>query len=158
MLSYLRGEEFEPLSSAPVEMVEIKAFILILIATGRRVGEISSASFDKVKFIGDDKVELGWFPTFRVKAQRSKSSWIPANPSFSALVGASDDLLCPVRALRAYYEIRCNMAHDAFGGYLWTRKLKQISNLVKDTIVDALKQFQPDLLEVPNLLVSPSTP
>ena len=153
LLNYLRGEEFEPLSSAPVDMVEIKAFILILIATGRRVGEISSATFDKVKFIGDDKVELGWSPTFRVKAQRSKSSWSPANPSFSVLRGTSDDLLCPVRAFRAYYEIRCSLPHDAYGGYLWTRKLKQISNLVRDTIIDALKQFQPDLLEVPNLLV-----
>ena len=153
LLAYLRGEKFEPLKSVSSNMVEIKAFILILIATGRRVGEISSATFDNVKFIGDDKVELGWSPTFRAKAQRSKSSWSPANPSFSALIGASDDLLCPVRAFRAYYEIRCKFAHDACGGYLWTRKLKQISNLVRDTILVALKQFQPDLLEVPNLLV-----
>ena len=153
LLEYLRGPAFEPLQAVPFKMVELKAFILILLATGRRVGEINSASFFEVKFVGDDKVELGWFPTFRAKAERSNSSWVPANPSFYALAGASDDLLCPYRAFLAFYELRCSLPHEAHDGYLWTRRLKHFTNLVRDTILDALKQFQPNLTGVPDLLV-----
>ena len=152
LLKFLRSDNFEPLQSVSFKMVEIKAFILILLATGRRVGEISKTAFDSVT-ISDEKVELGWFPNFKAKAQRSNSSWRPENPSFFALRGAPDDLLCPVRAFRTYYELRCTLPEDAYGGYLWTHKLKQISDLVRDTIIESLKQFQPDLFGVPNLLV-----
>jgi len=153
LLEYLRGPVFEPIQTVPFKMVELKAFILILLATGRRVGEINSASFIEVKFVGEDKVELGWFPTFRAKAERSNSTWVPAKPSFYALSGASDDLLCPHRAFLAFYEMRCSQPYDAHNGYLWTRRLKQFTNLVKDTIIDALKQFQPNLAGVSDLLV-----
>ena len=152
LLEYLRSDIFEPLESVSFKRVEIKAFILVLLATGRRVGEISKTTFDGVKF-SNDKVELGWFPSFKAKAQRSTSSWRPQNPSFCALRGAPDDLLCPVRAFRTYFELRCTLPEGSFGGYLWTHKLKQISDLVRDTIIESLKQFQPDLYGVPDLLV-----
>ena len=152
LLKFLRSDKFEPIQSVSFKNVEIKAFILILLATGRRVGEISNTVFAGVN-ISDEKVELGWFPNFKAKAQRSNSSWRPENPSFFALRGAPDDLLCPVRAFRTYFELRCTLPEGACGGYLWTHKLKQISDLVRDTIIESLKQFQPDLYGVPDLLV-----
>ena len=102
-------------------MVELKVFILILLATGRRVGEINSASFFEVNFVRKDKVELGWFPTFRAKAERSNSPGMPAKPSFCALSGASDDLFCPYRA---FLDLCCSLPHEALNGVLWTHHFK----------------------------------
>ena len=57
VLEYLKGNHFEPLESANLTMLTRKALFLILLASGRRKGEIANLSREFVR-LDDSSLEL----------------------------------------------------------------------------------------------------
>ena len=53
LLEYLNSEVFEPLEEASSNIIRTKLFILVLLNTGRRVGEISAIIKDYLRQKGD---------------------------------------------------------------------------------------------------------
>ena len=111
VLAYLRGPPFEPLVSASLAALTMKAVFLITLASGRRCSEVHALSGldSDVSYEADGSVSLRFLPEFLAKNQR------PGDPSplvrirpLSHLVHRSepDALNCPVRALRLYLS-RC---------------------------------------------------
>ena len=103
VLDYLKGDHFEPLDSAVLTMLTQKAFFLILLASGRRNGEIANLSREFIRH-DDSSLELVWIPGFRPK--HHTPDFQPASPSISRLFSnrLTDRLLCPVRAYMMYLE------------------------------------------------------
>ena len=107
LLSYLGSDVFEPLGSKSVEIKTMKLLCLLLLATGRRIGEISNLSSKHQFLNGGNDVQLFWLKGFTAKYLNE--SFSPKPPVVEALVLGpdGDDKLCPVRALSIFI----NTAH-----------------------------------------------
>ena len=103
VLDYLKSDSFEPLESANLTLLTQKALFLILLASGRRKGEIANLSRDFIRH-DDSSVELVWVPSFLPK--HHTPDFQPAYPSISRLNSSrvTDRLLCPVRAYITYLD------------------------------------------------------
>ena len=102
LLSFLKSDYFEPLETAnPIRLTQ-KALFLILLASGRRKGEVANLSRDS-RWTGNS-LKLFWIPGFLPK--HHTPDFQPDCPSVSALVSnrETDTFLCPVRAYRIYLE------------------------------------------------------
>ena len=67
LLSYLGSDVFEPLGSKSVEIKTMKLLCLLLLATGRRIGEISNLSSKHQFLNGGNDVQLFWLKGFTAK-------------------------------------------------------------------------------------------
>ena len=106
VLQFLNSSRFEPLSQASLRALSQKTLFLLALATAKRVGELQALSFI-VTFVGLDTC-LSYIPQFVAKSEsltRSipRSFLVKSLSDFAA--GLDDDLLlCPVRALRIYFD------------------------------------------------------
>ena len=66
LLEYLKGNYFEPLETADKTRLTQKALFLILLASGRRKGEIANISRES-RVLSDSSLELVWIPGFLPK-------------------------------------------------------------------------------------------
>ena len=98
LLSYLQCPLFEPLRSAPYSKLLQKTLCLILLASGRRIGDIASLSRLSSPHPTYDALVLKWVEGYVPKFRSRR--WSPSVPSVGRL--ASDALLCPIRAYREY--------------------------------------------------------
>ena len=117
LLKYLRLFPFEPLEEAPWRFLTQKTLVLLLLATGRRIGEVANLSLESV-VIGD-RITLKWLPSFRPK--HDTEDFRPDHPSISTLKSAevSDCLLCPVRAWKAFVKWRSSKMTSFRKDCLW---------------------------------------
>ena len=102
LLEFLLSDEFEPLDSVPFIRLAQKTLCLLLLASGRRIGEIASISRSHDSDRGF--LYLDRLPSFRPK--HHDAGFQSPQPSISYLAGdGSEDLgLCPVRAYRIYLD------------------------------------------------------
>ena len=102
VLSFLRSATFEPLESVDALRLSQKTLFLILLASGRRIGDIANLSRHSCPRSGS--LSLSWVPGYRPKVLTPRFRGPP--PSISSLdsVLPDDLLLCPVRAYRIYVE------------------------------------------------------
>ena len=101
LLYFLQSDRFEPLDSVSFLRLTEKTLCLILLASGRRIGEVANLS--RIHHNNHSKVSIimDWVPGFRAK--NDNPGFQPPSPSMNFLI--SDNLsLCPVRAYNIYKE------------------------------------------------------
>ena len=112
LLKFLRSPTFEPLSSCAWARLCQKTLALLLLASGRRISEITyiSSEFSKC----GNSVTLHWLPFFRAKM--SSSSFSPDHPSIEVMSNSVevDNLLCPVRSWEMFCQRRSEGADLSF--------------------------------------------
>ena len=106
VLRFLTSSTFEPLAEAPLRVLTQEVLFLLAFATAKRVGELQALS-SIVTFVQGDAC-LPYVPDFVAKSE-SLSCTIPRSFLVRSLsdfaAGLDDDLLlCPVRALRIYFD------------------------------------------------------
>ena len=137
LLEYLRGPPFDPLETAGWGALIKKTLVLFLLASGRRISEISE--IQHVSCRKGNKVILKWLPLFRAKWE--SADFHPEQPSVSRLVPlpGGDILLCPVRAwgvfVRKRMTIRNYMDNDRF----WPCSMYALSYFCKRVVKDSVK-------------------
>ena len=112
LLSFLRSDLFEDLSEVSFDLLTQKVLVLMLIASGRRLGEIANLS--RVTSVHDSRTFVHWLPAFRAKWCSGFSGFTPLSPSFCRLDSVVDRHLrnCPVRALEIYLTRRKSVVCD----------------------------------------------
>ena len=158
VLNYLTGDMFEPLEDINDSLLTQKTLFLVLLASGRRNGEITNLS-RVFKEVENSQLELIWVKGFRPKHYTPEFQ--PKNPSISRLFSNRplDNSLCPVRAYFEYLN-RSKMwwqrdLNAPFHHFLWTvpsSTIQASSNLVlkliQDLIGNALRDAGKEKVEV----------
>ena len=136
LLDYLRGPSFEPLETARWGALIKKTLILFLLASGRRISEISE--IQRVGCRKGDKVILKWLPLFRAKWE--SIDFHPEQPSVSRLVPlpGGDDLLCPVRAWGIFVRRRMGIRNYVDNARFWPCSMYALTYFCKRVIKDSL--------------------
>ena len=141
LLAFLKSGEFEPLEEVAWRRLIQKCLCLLLLASGRRIGEIANLSKISHWDLSSGSLFLDWLPSFTPK--HFNASFQPDCPSIEAIRSDDPDvsLLCPFRA----YSIFLNRIAES-PGYrvnesLWgkvgkasiTFLTKQLKILVRDS-------------------------
>ena len=100
LLIYLMCPLFEPLHTAPFSKLLLKTLCLIVIATGRRIGDIANLSRSSFPHPSYDSLCLRWIPSYNPKYRTP--NWSPSVTSIGYLRHPPDGVLCPVRAYKLY--------------------------------------------------------
>ena len=98
LLSFLLGSTFEPMESVPFYRLVQKALCLLLLASGRRIGDIASLSRLATPLSSGMGLSLSWVAGYVPKYRTP--TFVPAPPSICRMTSfvQRDLLLCPVRA------------------------------------------------------------
>ena len=137
LLSYLASEHFEPLSSKSLYTVAQKTLCLILLASGRRIGEIAHLSKKHTHRRDGEVVTFHWLPQFLPK--HCDSSFQPKMPSIERL--ASDNIqdlwLCPVRSLNTYLSMIGGGPRYSVNSPLWSYDIKGLTKMLQTTVLQS---------------------
>ncbi len=110
VLRYLSGAPFEPREGASFSDITLKALFLLVLASGKRRGELHALSRDGLSWNRNRTVVFcGFDPHFISKTQPStgvamSSLEVRALSNFVGSEEPDELVLCPVRALLYYYE------------------------------------------------------
>ena len=131
VLYFLRRGPCEPLEEAPWQLLTMKVLFLILLASGRRISEVSNISRSYV--IRGDTILLKWWQDFRAKATRV--DFCPEDPSITRMDSRDEDelKLCPVRAWEIY-----RRRSEGFVNSIDKNRLWPVSH---DTLVDCFRSL-----------------
>ena len=137
ILDYLRGPPFEPLESASWKHLLQKTLVLFLLATGRRISEVSE--IHRVARVKGNIVYLRWLLDFSAKWESVR--FTAKEPTLSKLVPlrSGDDLLCPVRAWKIFCVKRLNVTNRFNNDRFWPISKISLSLVCKKVIGDALR-------------------
>ena len=102
LLEFLKGPLFEPLESASFLRLTQKTLCLLLLASGRRIGDIANLSRTSLPGASRGSLSLLWVSGYVPKRHTPDFAAVP--PSICVLNSPlrTDVLLCPVRAFNAY--------------------------------------------------------
>ena len=134
--NYLNSSLFEPLEEKNWDQVFEKCLFLTSLATGRRLCELSAMKCECSFLSNNSVVEFLWFPNYVAKAERD-SSWSSPLPRIKALQH-SDTRLCPVRAFKIFFDLRCKKGLLKFEGRMWPGKHSQLSSLIRKSILASI--------------------
>ena len=130
LLAFLRSPLFEPLSLASDYYVFAKTLVLLLLATGRRISEIAGLARD---FKETNKITvLRWVNNFTPK--HWTQDFHPSSPSFTPLIGAQDDLLCPRRAYKEMCRRRNALVNPSNDMRLWMSNIQGLTKMFIDVV------------------------
>lgn len=137
LLEYLRGPPFEPLETARWGALIKKTLVLFLLASGRRISEISE--IQRVSCRKGNKVILKWLPLFRAKWE--SADFHPEQPSVSRLVPlpGEDVLLCPVRAWSVFVRKRMTIRNYVDNDRFWPCSMYALTYFCKRVVKDSVK-------------------
>ena len=145
LLSYLNSSVFEPLDTVSFSRCLQKFLALLLLATGRRISEISGLS--RIHSKNASKTVLHWLPSFTPK--HFTRFFHPDHPSFYSLDPAIEDRsLCPFRAWRIYVEKRQAFTHEPLAHRLWILSRGDLTLTFKDLVKES-RQFVGKHTQVP---------
>lgn len=148
LLSFLASEHFEPLCSKALYTVAQKTLCLLLLATGRRIGEIAHLSKKHTHQENGEVVTFLWLPNFVPK--HCDSAFQPKVPSIERL--ASDNIhdlwLCPVRALNTYLSMIGGGPRFSINSPLWSYSIQGLTKMLQTTVLQA-RQRAGDMAFVP---------
>ena len=105
LLCFLQSDLFEPLQEVPVLRLLQKTLALLLLSSGRRIGDVANMS--RHSSPGSDSTSLSWLPGYLPKVLAPAPSISPMSSPRS-----SDRLLCPVRA----YDVLLERSQHWLGG------------------------------------------
>ena len=148
LLTYLKSSVFEPLDSCPWDKLIQKTLALMLLASGRRIGEIThiSSQFS----ISGNSVILSWLPFFRAK--RASESFTPDPPSILRMDGLiePDNILCPVRAWEIFCERRSSIPSNSSGvsDAFWGKSVQSLTYLFNKLVYASLEDDDPKTFSV----------
>ena len=134
LLTFLRSPLFEPLSLTSDYHVFAKTLVLLLLATGRRISEIAGLARDFKET--NNTTVLRWVKDFTPK--HWTQHFHPLSPSFTPLVGAQDDLLCPRRAYKEMCRRRNALTNSDNDMRLWMSNKQGLTKMFVDTVEKAL--------------------
>ena len=119
LLSFLNSNYFEPLEKVDLFHLSLKTLCLILLATGRRIGEIAHLSRDSFSLARESKIHLQWVPGFTAKYESAR--FTPTFPSISPIESNSPTILslCPVRAYKVYIKRISESPGMQSNNFLW---------------------------------------
>lgn len=139
LLAYLQSNRFEPLARKKPETLATKLLCLLLLATGRRIGEISNLSLKHTLIHGGEAMELCWLKGFTTK--HFNEGFIPTLPIVEKMVirEGGNDILCPFRALNIYINSVRNAQRCTNTVRFWNYKSSQLTGFFKKCIVRALQ-------------------
>ena len=146
LLSFLKSSVFEPLDSCPWDRLVQKTLALILLASGRRIGEITHISS---KFsISGNSVTLFWLPFIRAK--RESESFKPDPPSILRMDSLiePDNVLCPVRAWEFFCHRKSNNVSLAGSDSFWGKNVQSLTNLFNKLVYASLQDDVPKKISV----------
>ena len=112
LLTFLDTPQFEPLEKVDYKFLLQKTLTLLLLSSGRRIGEITALS-DTSNFNREDsRLYLEWLPTFNPK--HNSPTFRPSPPSISRLENPTGVqlTLCPVRAYNIFLNRSTNWHSD----------------------------------------------
>ena len=139
VLSCLSSDSFEPLPQATLQRVLQKSLFLLTLATAGRVSEVQalSAAPDCLAFNQDGSATLLPNATFIAKNRLPEVA-----PKPFMLLPCSDELVCPVRALRCYVNATHTMRDATLPLWINPRTKKRasksfISSWIRTTIKEA---------------------
>ena len=137
-LSYLRLDVFEPLFWKSKLIKTSKLLCLLLLATGRRIGEISNLSLRHDVLRRGRAMRLHLLKGARTKVFTAK--FIPKPPIVEALDlrPGIDSILCPVRALNIYFEALDPSKRFVNTVRFWDFSCSQLSGIFRKCVSDAL--------------------
>ena len=104
LLSFLDTDRFEPLETAPYIYLLQKSLCLILLSSGRRIGEITNLANVSYKGNKNNRLYLKWLVDFSPK--HDTPSFRPSCPSISRLdsISGTQLSLCPIRAYNIFLQ------------------------------------------------------
>ena len=148
LLAFLVSEQFEPLSSKALYTVTQKTLCLLLLASGRRIGEIAHLSKKHTYRQDGNVVTFHWLPQFFPK--HCDSSFQPKLPSIERLDSdcIQDLWLCPVRALNTYLGMIGGGPRFSINSPLWSYDVKGLTKMFQTTVFQA-RQHGGDVAIVP---------
>ena len=137
LLRYLKEGPFEPLEEVSWEFLTQKTLALFLLASGRRISEISNIS-RSFRRLGDE-ISLLWIPGFKAKYASRKFS--PEHPSIRPLDSSVDSelLLCPVRAWWIFLGRRPSVTNSKDDRCFWSISQGSLPHLFVKLIRKALQ-------------------
>ena len=112
VLNFLNSSVYEPLELASERRKLEKAVLLVLLATGRRICELSSM-IRVFESFPNGMIKFRWFDGFKAKAESFWRNWLSSHPRIVP-ISSQNNLLCPVRAFRCFYA--CNSVPAWEGG------------------------------------------
>ena len=104
LLAYLKSSSFEPLEGKDPYTIKLKTLCLLLLATGRRISEITNLSRYQSRLSKGEGLSLKWVPSFTHKRKGPKFDPNPPSILYIRSDDPEDLLLCPVRAYKIYLE------------------------------------------------------
>ena len=109
LLDYLESSEFEPLEAKSLETCRVKAVILMMLATGRRLEDIQALeSWKRCKSNGTRFYRFKSYEGWKGKAVSIDSPWRPKDVTLYAIdevEGRNLTALCPLRAFRTFWNV-----------------------------------------------------
>ena len=137
VLAFIRGPPFEPLESASWRHLLQKTLILFLLATGRRISEVSE--IHRVALVKGNTVYLRWLPGFSAKWESER--FTAKEPTLTKLVPfkSGDDLLCPVRAWKIFCVKRVRVVNRFNNDRFWPISKISLTYTCKRVIRNALR-------------------
>ena len=145
LFEYLNSDRFEPLGHKDITIVQQKLLVLLLLATGRRIGEVAHLS---LKYESDSSASGDWIKLFWLEGYKPKhctKDFSPKLPLFNALEteGPSDFKLCPKRAFLIYVSLRYrSISHPPIKVPLWPLDTQGLSKLFKSTVFQSRHRVQ----------------
>ena len=148
LLRYLESDRFEPLDSKPWQICREKAIILMMLATGRRLDDVSALTtrwFEENLPCGTPIVRFTYYEGWSGKAQRA-DGWRPKDVFLYAIEhdGQDRSALCPLRAFRLYWDKRADLGDP---DSLWFERPDFLGRLVIRVIKSALLWADPSASE-----------
>ena len=112
LLTFLDTAQFEPLETVDYEFLVQKTLTLLLLSSGRRIGEITALSDSSIFNREDSRLYLEWLPKFKPK--HNSPTFRPPCPSISRLEDPTGVQLnlCPVRAYNIFIDRSTNWHSD----------------------------------------------
>ena len=142
LLYYLKSPVFEPLDHCSFTKCTQKTLALLLLASGRRISEISAIS--RLHAETSSKIVLLWLSSFTPK--HFTPTFHPEHPSIHALDPAIEDRsLCPVRAWKIYKERRRMFTIKVLSHRFWILSRGDLSKQFQLLVRDSRKFVDKDM-------------
>ena len=137
VLQSLTGAPYEPFRTCEERFLAQKTLFLLALASAKRIGELHALSYRVSHSWGWAKVSFSFVPGFVVKTQdpsslapRFEGFTVPALPN--ARKNRNGRLLCPVRAVRCYFDRTA--AHRPRCGRLFVNAGRSKKEISKTTV------------------------